>query len=142
MHECVTFMNLYLNNGPAVHNNTLMSDSSRWSFSVVSDYVIPNSRLWNATLTREEMETARWMVIINCTEAQPHIDKFNELYAIHYPKGCFEHRIATFHQTFKTWVNISTITFTTWVNINYIFSDHSYILSCRWQTNNVMYNRN
>ncbi|KAJ9565736.1 LOW QUALITY PROTEIN: hypothetical protein OSB04_001702 [Centaurea solstitialis] len=62
MHEYVTFMNLYLNNGPVVHSNPLMSDSSRWSLSIVSDYVIPSSRLWNATLTREEIETARWMM--------------------------------------------------------------------------------
>ncbi|KAJ9565527.1 hypothetical protein OSB04_001493 [Centaurea solstitialis] len=62
MHECVTFMNLYLNNRHVVHSNPLMSDSSRWSLSVVSDYVIPSSRLWNASLTRVEMETARWMM--------------------------------------------------------------------------------
>ncbi|KAJ9565788.1 hypothetical protein OSB04_001754 [Centaurea solstitialis] len=59
----------------------------RWILSVVSDYVIPSSRLWNATLTREEMETARWMVVINCMEAQSDFDKFNEIYAQHFPEG-------------------------------------------------------
>ncbi|KAJ9561820.1 hypothetical protein OSB04_006980 [Centaurea solstitialis] len=122
MHECVMFMNLYLKNVPAIHNNTSNPNLSRWSFSVVSDYVVSNSRIWNATLTKEKMETARWMVIINCSKAQPIIDEFNELYVTNYPKGCLEHRIATFHQTFKIWVYIFTTTFKTWVNTNYVFS--------------------
>ena len=73
MHECVTYVNLYLGD-PNTPQDAVIPDAPRWNISVVSDLVMPNGYVANVGLSREELAVAYWCVMEHCDEAEPFIE--------------------------------------------------------------------
>ena len=94
MHECVTYINNYLD----VHNASdgIIPEAPRWKISVVSNLVNPSGCVRTTGLSRAQIATAHWCVMENCTKAQWYLDIHRDQFTDLAPNGTDVERIASF----------------------------------------------
>lgn len=104
MHECVTFINNYLHDPNA--SDEVIPDAPQWNISVVSYLVKPKGCVRNARLSKQQIATAHWCVMLNCTEAEWYIETHRRQFEEITPHSTDDDRVASFLEHLPRWVNI------------------------------------
>lgn len=105
LHQCSTFINMYLNKRVS---NTSKPAPTNWTVSVYNSKVTPLRPDWTTLLDDDQLKLAHWTVMSNCDEANEQYKTFTLAYNDRYgQKTSLQHRMKSFYMTFELTVSYS-----------------------------------